>query len=81
LAPLAGRSAAHVNPLDLDALGVADGEQVRVVATRGTALLPISADARVPRGSLRVPFNVAGPAITDLVDAGAAVTDVRVERL
>jgi NADH-quinone oxidoreductase subunit G len=81
LAPLAGTSSAHVHPLDLDALGVAAGDEVRVVAPRGTVLLPIVADPRVPRGALRVPFNVAGTAITDLVDAGAAAVDVRVERI
>ena len=81
LAPLAGNSAAHLHPLDLDALGVAAGDQVRIVAPRGTVLLPVVADPRVVRGSLRVPFNVAGTAVTDLVDAGAAATDVRVERI
>ncbi|MGH9270748.1 MAG: molybdopterin oxidoreductase family protein, partial [Ilumatobacteraceae bacterium] len=81
LAPLAGNSAAHLHPLDLDALGVAAGDQVRVVAPRGTALLPVVSDPRVVRGSLRVPFNVAGTAVTDLIDAGVAATDVRVERI
>ena len=44
-------------------------------------MLPLVADAGVPRGSLQVPFNVAGTALTDIIDATAAATDVRVERL
>ena len=81
LAPLAGVSAAHVNPLDLDRLGVTEGAEVRITATRGAVVLPLRADAGVPRGSLQVPFNVAGTALTDIIDASAAATDVRVERL
>ena len=50
-------------------------------APKGTVVLPLAADAGVPRGSLRVPFNVAGAAIADIIDAAAPATDVRVERL
>ncbi|MET0460662.1 MAG: molybdopterin-dependent oxidoreductase, partial [Ilumatobacteraceae bacterium] len=81
LAPLAGTSAAHVNPLDLDRLGVAEGADVRITAPRGAVVLPLVADAGVPRGSLQVPFNVAGTALADIIDATAAATDVRVERI
>ena len=41
----------------------------------------IVGDIQVPRGSLQVPFNVAGAAINDIVDATAPAVDVRVERL
>jgi NADH-quinone oxidoreductase subunit G len=81
LAPLAGASAAHVNPLDLAALGITEGTDVQVSGIRGTVVLPIAADVAVPRGSLRVPFNVAGASIADIVDARAAANDVRVERM
>ncbi len=81
LAPLAGASAAHVNPLDLAALGITEGTDVQVSGTRGTVVLPIAADVAVPRGSLRVPFNVAGASIADIVDARGAANDVRVERM
>jgi hypothetical protein len=35
----------------------------------------------VPRGSLRVPFNVPGASIADIIDARAPANDVRVERM
>jgi NADH-quinone oxidoreductase subunit G len=81
LAPLVAPAAAHLNPLDLDRLGVGAGDEVRVVAAKGTVVLPIAADERVPRGSLQVPFNVPGTSIGDILDAAAPAIDVRVERL
>ena len=81
LAKLAPSSAAHLNPLDLDRLGVAAGSEIRVDRTRGTVVLPVVADSGVPRGSLQVPFNVPGPSVTGIIDASAPVSDVRVERL
>jgi NADH-quinone oxidoreductase subunit G len=66
---------------DLDRLGVAAGTEVRLVGTRGAVVLPLSPDDAVPRGSLQVPFNVPGTAVTDIVDVTAAATDVRIERL
>jgi len=81
LAPLAAKATAHLHPLDLERIGVTDGTEVRVVAARGTVVLPIEADAKVPRGSLFVPFNMPGGVINDIVDAAAPAVDVRVERL
>jgi NADH-quinone oxidoreductase subunit G len=81
LADLAVPAAARVNPLDLDRIGVTGGEQVRIVSAKGTVVLPVAGDERVPRGSLQVPFNVPGASITDIVDATAPALDVRVERL
>ena len=81
LASLAAPAAARIHPLDLDRLGVATGTEVRLVGTRGTVVVPLSADDAVPRGSLHVPFNVPGSTVGDLIDASAAATDVRIERL
>jgi anaerobic selenocysteine-containing dehydrogenase len=74
-------STAQINPLDLAGLGVAEGTEVQVVGTRGTVVLPLEADRAVPRGSLRVPFNVPGASIADIIDARAPANDVRVERM
>jgi NADH-quinone oxidoreductase subunit G len=81
LAGLTTSSAAHINPLDLAGLGVAEGTDVQVIGSRGTIVLPLTADTAVPRGSLRVTFNVPGAAIADIVDARAPANDVRVERM
>ena len=81
LAPLAQPGAAHVHPLDLDGIGVSDGTEVRIVASKGTVVLPIEGDVTVPRGSLLVPFNTEGASIGDILDVTAAAIDVRVERL
>ena len=71
---------AHVHPLDLDRVGVADGTEVKIIGARGSVVLPLVADETVQRGTLWAPFNQDGPDITDLVDAEASVTDVRIER-
>jgi NADH-quinone oxidoreductase subunit G len=81
LAALAPPSTAHIHPLDLGRLGIAEGSDVRITAPKGTLVLPLVADAAVPRGALRVPFNVPGTDIADIVDVTAPATDVRVERL
>ena len=81
LAGLATSSAAHVNPLDLAALGVADGTEVQVSGPRGSVVLPLAADAGGAARLAAVPFNVPGAAIADIVDARAPANDVRVERM
>ena len=81
LAALAPGSAANVNPLDLDQLGVAAGTEIRVIAPKKTVALPVVANPAVPRGAVWVPFNQAGTNIADVIDASTGVTDVRLERL
>jgi NADH-quinone oxidoreductase subunit G len=81
LAKLAPGAAAHVNPLDLDALGVSEGDDVKLVSSKASTVLPITADHKVPRGVLWAPFNQPGGSIEEIIDATAAVTDVRIERV
>ncbi len=81
LAPLATRCTAHMNPLDLDALGVAEGQEVRIVGSRGAVVVAVTPDERVARGSVRLPFNVPGTSAAEIVDLTSPVTDVRVERM
>jgi NADH-quinone oxidoreductase subunit G len=81
LATLAPGPGAHIHPLDLDRVGVAEGTDVKLVGVRGSIVLPLIADEAVQRGTLWAPFNQEGADITDLVDAGASVTDIRIERL
>ncbi|MDQ3543751.1 MAG: NADH-quinone oxidoreductase subunit NuoG [Actinomycetota bacterium] len=83
LAVLAVNVAAFVNPADADKIGVSEGGEVRITGVRGSITLPLHINADVPRGTLLVPYNhvSSGPStdIRELIDASAAVTDVRIE--
>jgi predicted molibdopterin-dependent oxidoreductase YjgC len=81
LVNLAPGSAVHVHPLDLDSLGVTEGDDVKVVSAKAASVLPITANNRVPRGVVWSPFNQGGGTIEDIVDGAAATTDVRIERV
>ncbi len=70
----------RLNPVDFDKLGVDDGTVVKIESSRGHLLAPVASDAGVPVGSAAIPFSVDGWAANSLIDASAAVTDVRVER-
>jgi anaerobic selenocysteine-containing dehydrogenase len=80
LAALTPELEARANPYDLDRLGVHTGQPVRVRSNRGALELPARADDGVARGVVVIDFNVGAknPAAT-LVEAGAPVTDVRLE--
>ncbi len=79
LANLAPGSSAHVHPLDLDALGVVDGADVKLIGAKSACVLPVHANPAVPRGVVWSPFNQGGGNIEDIIDAAAATTDVRIE--
>ncbi len=89
LRPLVPAAVARANPYDLDRLGLGDGDRVRLRSARGSLVLPAEADPGVPRGVVAVDFNLAvygdetGPAnaVATLIDATAAVNDVRMENL
>jgi predicted molibdopterin-dependent oxidoreductase YjgC len=79
LAPLDEPAVAFLNPADVDKLGVVEGADVRLSGARGDLVVPVRADAGVPRGIVRVPFNHDGGAVSTLIDASGDVTDVRIE--
>lgn len=81
LAPLAPGSALYLHPLDLDRLGAVDGAQVKVIGDRTSIVMKVQSDPSVQRGTAWVPFNQSGPDVGELIDAGRAVNDVRVETL
>jgi len=81
LTGLASASAAYVHPLDLDGLGVAEGDDVKIVSGKAATILPIRSDSAVPRGVLWSPFNHASGNVEDIIDARATTTDVRIERV
>ncbi len=69
----------RMNPTDHERLGVASGGQVKVTSSRTALLVEAVADASVARGVVALAFNRPGTRVADLIDAGAVVTDVRVE--
>ena len=81
LVNLAPGSSIHVHPHDLDAIGVADGSDVKIISAKAGTVMPIRSNARVPRGVVWSPFNQGAGTIEDIVDGETATTDVRIERV
>ena len=82
IAKLAPGTGAHVHPLDLDGIGVEAGTDVKLISAKAAAVLPVVANYNVPRGVVWSPFNQSGTgSIEDIIDAAAATTDVRIERI
>ncbi|MEO6654317.1 MAG: NADH-quinone oxidoreductase subunit NuoG [Ilumatobacteraceae bacterium] len=81
LAMLPIGAGAHIHPLDLDRIGEPDGAEVQLVSVNGSVVIPLVSDDRVQRGTIWAPFNQAGADVTEIVDATAPVTDVRIERI
>jgi NADH-quinone oxidoreductase subunit G len=79
LRALAPGATLRLNPAELGRLGLGDGASVRVTSRKGSAVVPATADAGVPRGSAVVWFNQPGLDAASLVDADAVVTAVRIE--
>jgi len=72
-----------LNHFDLDRLGVASGDVVKVSGPKGSFELPVTLDDGVARGSTDVVFatltSEGDNLVKDLVDATAAITQVRLE--
>ncbi|MGH9169910.1 MAG: NADH-quinone oxidoreductase subunit NuoG [Acidimicrobiales bacterium] len=84
LAPLVPRQVVHLQRKELDKLGVTDGDEVRVRSSRGELILPVLGDASIPAGVALLPIGVVPieeAGATVLIDATAAVTEVRLETL
>jgi NADH-quinone oxidoreductase subunit G len=79
-AHLAPGTAVRLNPADFSGLGVSAGAEVTVTSARASLRVPVVPDAGVPRGSAAMLVNQPDVDALALVDARAAVTDVRVER-
>ncbi len=79
LAPLANPALLRINPYDFERLGVSEGGDVKVTSRVGSATVPTTADAGVPRGCASVLFNQLGVDPTALLDLAGPVTDIRVE--
>ena len=78
LAGLAAEPVLRANPSDVARIGAERGS-VRVTSARGSLVVGIVADARVPAGTARFDLTADGEGPAELIDAAAAVTDLRVE--
>ena len=81
LAGLPRGARAHVNPADLERLGVAAGTSVRVGTERGSVVVALHPDAGLPRWTVWMPFNQPGANVGELIDIFAPVNDVRIENI
>ncbi len=82
LAPLAPAQVLRANPYDTDRLGIGTGDKVRIRSPRASFVTTVEATPLVPRGVAAMAFNLAGEEghrASDLIDACAPVTDVRLE--
>ncbi len=79
LAGLAVDGVLGINPADLDRLGVAAGDTVKVTSPKGAITTPVRPDLTVPAGTVVLSWNQGDPSPNVLIDAASAVTEVRVE--
>ncbi|WP_419944222.1 NADH-quinone oxidoreductase subunit NuoG [Candidatus Poriferisodalis sp.] len=79
LASLRAETALRVHPTDLERVGVESGTEVEVHSERGALRLPIVADAAVGRHNAVLLLPSPALDVGALIDATAAVTDVRIE--
>lgn len=68
----------HISASDAAAVGVADGDRVKVATAAGRAILPARVDDRIARGAVFVPFNQEGFAANTLL-SGAFIAPVTLE--
>jgi NADH-quinone oxidoreductase subunit G len=73
----------HLNHFDLDRLGVATGDQVKVIGPRGQVRLPVVLDDAVPRGTTEIAFGSLDESGDDVIrpilDGERVITQVRLE--
>jgi NADH-quinone oxidoreductase subunit G len=80
-APLIPDGELRVHHSERDRIGVADADVVRVTSAHGQLELPVRADDAVMPGTAVLAWNLPERAAATLVDAGDAVTDLRVESM
>jgi NADH-quinone oxidoreductase subunit G len=79
--PLVPSGELRVHHSERDRIGVADADVVRITSAHGQLELPVRADDSVMPGTAVLAWNLPERPAATLVDAGDAVTDLRVESL
>ena len=78
LAGLTTDTVLRLHPHDFDRLGVDAGAVVNVTSASGAVSLPVRPDPSVTTGAASVVVGQPGPSVGALIDAKAAVTEIRV---
>ncbi|MFM9137894.1 MAG: molybdopterin oxidoreductase family protein, partial [Actinomycetota bacterium] len=81
LASLAPGASVTVHPLDRVRLGVEVGSKVKVTSSKASVLVALHESDDVVRGTAWLPVNQTGADVRELIDARAAVTDVKIEKV
>ncbi len=79
LARLRSEPTLHMNPVDATRAGVESVGEVKITSSRGSQVVAVVADARVPAGVARYDFSADGAGPAALIDISSPVTDLRVE--
>jgi NADH-quinone oxidoreductase subunit G len=73
----------RLNHFDIDRLGVATGDQVNVIGSRGQVRLPVALDDAVPRGTTEIAFGSLDESGADVIrpilDGERVIAQVRLE--
>jgi NADH-quinone oxidoreductase subunit G len=79
LAGLTAGGTLRLHGWDFDRLGIDPGGRVRVSSATASVVVEAVPDPGVPKGVAAVAVNQPGSPIADLIDAGAPITEIRVE--
>ncbi|MDF2627591.1 MAG: dmsA [Symbiobacteriaceae bacterium] len=76
----AGRQEMWINPIDADARGIADGDQVKIFNDRGATLIPAKVTTRIMPGVIAVPQGAWYAPGKDGVDTHGAINILTTQR-
>jgi NADH-quinone oxidoreductase subunit G len=79
LAGLAPGGTLRLHGWDFDRLGIETGGRVRVSSATASVVVEAVPDPGVPKGVAAIAVNQPGSTIAELIDAGAPITEIRVE--
>ncbi|MFN8050205.1 MAG: NADH-quinone oxidoreductase subunit NuoG [Acidimicrobiales bacterium] len=78
-AQLAPAATLRLHPADFDRAGVGDDGRVKITAGSRSLVVEATVDASLPRGTASLAATAANVSAHELIDIGAAVTDIRLE--
>jgi NADH-quinone oxidoreductase subunit G len=67
-----------LHPDDMRRLGLGEGARAKLSSKRGSLVVAVMADSKVPAGTARLPYNLPEGSAGELIDASLALTEVEV---